>query len=171
MPADPARAPAGLSVFFPAYNDSGTIASMVIRAVQAASEVTPDFEVIVVNDGSSDATAEIALSHASADPRIRLVRQANSGVAAARNAGVRLARGELVAPIDADDLWAPTKIERQVAALASPGAVAECTEMERFFRENAPDRTTARLAYAAWLGERAAEFHADPTRPDRSTTR
>src|SRR6266566_9128526 len=60
MPAAPAPKPAGLSVFFPAYNDSGTIASMVIRAVQAASELTPDYEVIVVNDGSSDATAEIA---------------------------------------------------------------------------------------------------------------
>ena len=60
MPTDPARTSAGLSVFFPAYNDGGTIASMVIRAVQAASELTPDFEVIVVNDGSSDATAEIA---------------------------------------------------------------------------------------------------------------
>ena len=53
----PATAKPGLSVFFPAYNDSGTIASMVIRAVQAASELTPDYEVIVVNDGSADATA------------------------------------------------------------------------------------------------------------------
>ena len=56
MSASPAPKPAGLSVFFPAYNDSGTIASMVIRAVQAAAELTPDFEVIVVNDGSADAT-------------------------------------------------------------------------------------------------------------------
>ena len=49
--------PAGLSVFFPAYNDSGTIASMVIRTVKAASELTPDFEIIVVDDGSADGTA------------------------------------------------------------------------------------------------------------------
>jgi len=47
-----------LTVFFPAYNDSGTIASMVIRADGAASELTADYEVIVVNDGSEDATAE-----------------------------------------------------------------------------------------------------------------
>ena len=52
--------PPGLSMFFPAYNDGGTIASLVIRAVQAASRLTPDFEVIVVNDGSEDATREIA---------------------------------------------------------------------------------------------------------------
>ena len=60
MLADPASTLAGLSAFFPAYNDSGTIASMVIRAVKAASELTPDYEVIVIDDGSADATAEIA---------------------------------------------------------------------------------------------------------------
>ena len=52
--------PPGLSIFFPAYNDSGTIASMVIRAVHAAEALTPDYEIIVVNDGSADATAEVA---------------------------------------------------------------------------------------------------------------
>src|SRR5687768_983585 len=46
--------PAGLSMFFPAYNDGGTIASLVIQAVQVAGRLTPDFEVIVVNDGSTD---------------------------------------------------------------------------------------------------------------------
>ena len=59
MSSAPAAKPAGLSVFFPAYNDSGTIASMVIRAVQAAAELTPDYEIIVVNDGSADATPQI----------------------------------------------------------------------------------------------------------------
>ena len=56
MSASQAKKPAGLSVFFPAYNDSGTIASMVIRTVKAASELTPDFEIIVVDDGSADST-------------------------------------------------------------------------------------------------------------------
>ena len=49
----------GLSVFFPAYNDGGTIASLVISAIKVAASLTPDFEVIVVNDGSSDDTAQI----------------------------------------------------------------------------------------------------------------
>src|SRR4029450_4557759 len=50
----------GLSVFLPAYNDSGTIASLVITSLKTAARLTPDFEVIVVNDGSADATADIA---------------------------------------------------------------------------------------------------------------
>ena len=49
-----------LSIFFPAFNDAGTIASLVVRAVQVASKLTDDFEVIIVNDGSADATGPIA---------------------------------------------------------------------------------------------------------------
>ena len=56
MPDDRSTRPVGLSVFFPAYNDGGTIASLVILAVQVAGRLTPDFEVIVVIDGSTDPT-------------------------------------------------------------------------------------------------------------------
>ena len=54
------RRPPGVSMFFPAYNDGGTIASLVIRAVRTAAWLTPDFEVIIVNDGSTDSTRDIA---------------------------------------------------------------------------------------------------------------
>ena len=57
MPPPPA--PHSLSIFFPAYNDAGTIASLVIRALQVAETLTPDYEVIVVNDGSKDETPRI----------------------------------------------------------------------------------------------------------------
>src|SRR5580765_7844323 len=53
MSASPPEKPASLSIFFPAYNDGGTIASMVIRAVKSAADLTPDFEIIVVDDGSA----------------------------------------------------------------------------------------------------------------------
>ena len=56
----PAISKPGLSVFFPAYNDSGTIASLVITAIRTARTLTPDFEVIIVDDGSADSTAQIA---------------------------------------------------------------------------------------------------------------
>ena len=59
MVTDPSSKTPGLSIFFPAYNDSGTIASLVIEARSAAQKLTGDFEIIVVNDGSADHTAEI----------------------------------------------------------------------------------------------------------------
>ena len=57
--AGPTAPPTSLSVFFPAYNDSGTIASLVIRALQTAGRLTPNHEVIVIDDGSTDSTAQI----------------------------------------------------------------------------------------------------------------
>ncbi|MBM3818125.1 MAG: glycosyltransferase family 2 protein, partial [Acidimicrobiia bacterium] len=78
----------GLSMFFPAYNDGGTIASLVIRAVQTASRLTPDFEVIVVNDGSSDATQEIAEELARTYAQVRVVHHAqNRGYGGALRTG------------------------------------------------------------------------------------
>ena len=64
---------AGLSIFFPAYNDSGTIASLVIQAIQAAQTITSDFEVIVVNDGSADHTADVADELARRYPQVKVV--------------------------------------------------------------------------------------------------
>ena len=78
-------------------------------------------EVIVVDDGSIDATPEAVARIASADPRVRLVRTENRGPSAARNQAAALARGELLAPLDADDLWAPDKLERQVEAMQGAG--------------------------------------------------
>ena len=75
-PADTSRPP-GVS-FFPAYNDGGTIASLVIRAVQVASRLTPDFEVIVVNDGSTDDTQEIADELARTYSQVRVVHHARN---------------------------------------------------------------------------------------------
>ena len=111
MPTDAARTPAGLSVFFPAYNDSGTIASMVIRAVQTASALTPDFEVIVVNDGSSDATAAIADELARTYPRVRVVHHAmNRGYGGALQTGFRSATKELIFYTDGDAQYDPTEM-------------------------------------------------------------
>src|SRR6476469_10253283 len=94
---DQARRPPGVSVFFPAYNDSGTIASMVIRAVKAASELTSDFEIIVVDDGSADGTAEIADELARTYPQVRAVHHpVNRDYGAALQTGFRSATKELI---------------------------------------------------------------------------
>jgi glycosyltransferase involved in cell wall biosynthesis len=111
MPSDRAQTPPGLSVFFPAYNDSGTIASMVIRAVQAASELTPDFEVIVVNDGSSDATADVADELARTYPNVRVVHHPkNRGYGGALQTGFRSATKDLVFYTDGDAQYDPSEL-------------------------------------------------------------
>jgi glycosyltransferase involved in cell wall biosynthesis len=111
MSASPASHPAGLSVFFPAYNDSGTIASMVIRAVQAASKVTEDYEVIVVNDGSSDATAQIADELAEKYPHVRVVHHpVNRGYGGALQTGFRSATKELIFYTDGDAQYDPAEL-------------------------------------------------------------
>ena len=111
MSADPARQPAGLSIFFPAYNDSGTIASMVIRAVQAAEALTADYEVIVVNDGSQDATAEIADELARTYPHVKVVHHPkNRGYGGALQTGFRTASKDLVFYTDGDAQYDPAEL-------------------------------------------------------------
>jgi len=102
----------------PAYNAEATL-DETLRSVRAQTHRA--LEILVVDDGSRDGTPAIALAHAAADPRVRLIRQDNAGVAVARNRGIEEARAALVAPVDADDLWAPDKIARQVAALRRGG--------------------------------------------------
>lgn len=97
-----------VAVIIPTFNHAGFVS----RAVQSVLDQThPPAEVIVVDDGSSDNTQEVLAGFGSA---IRAVKQENRGVAAARNFGVRLSTAPLVAFLDADDAWHPTKLERQV---------------------------------------------------------
>jgi glycosyltransferase involved in cell wall biosynthesis len=104
--------PRSLSMFFPAYNDGGTIASLVIQAVQVAGRLTPDFEVIVVNDGSEDATAEICNELARTYPQVRVIHHAsNRGYGGALRTGFAAATKELVAYTDGDAQYDPTELE------------------------------------------------------------
>jgi glycosyltransferase involved in cell wall biosynthesis len=107
------------TVVIPAYNAAATL-DRTLASVRAQTHHA--LEIIVVDDGSTDATAEIAERHARSDPRLRVLRQANAGVAAARNTAIAVAHGAFIAPIDADDLWHPAKIEMQVEAMRVGGA-------------------------------------------------
>ena len=112
MSADPASTPAGLSVFFPAYNDSGTIASMVIRTVRAAAELTPDFEIIIVDDGSGDGTADIADELARTYPQVRAVHHPrNRDYGAALRTGFRSATKDLIFYTDGDAQYDPAELK------------------------------------------------------------
>jgi glycosyltransferase involved in cell wall biosynthesis len=105
-------ATAGLSVFFPAYNDSGTIASMVVTAVQTARRLTPDFEVIVVNDGSKDRTAAILDELARLYPELRVVQhERNRGYGGALRSGFGAARKELIFYTDGDAQYDAAELE------------------------------------------------------------
>src|SRR6185503_7780050 len=100
-----------LSVFFPAYNDSGTIASMVIRAVKAAAELTSDFEVIVVDDGSGDGTADIADELAHTYPQVRAVHHPiNRDYGAALQTGFRSSTKDLIFYTDGDAQYDPAEL-------------------------------------------------------------
>jgi glycosyltransferase involved in cell wall biosynthesis len=111
MPQSLGPKPLGLTVFFPAYNDSGTIASMVIRAVKAAAELTPDYEVIVVNDGSADATAEVAEELARTYSHVRVIHHPNNrGYGGALQTGFRSATKELIFYTDGDAQYDPAEL-------------------------------------------------------------
>ena len=101
-----------VSVIIPAFNKGATIAAA-IESVRRQTFL--DFEIIVVDDGSTDDTLKKVQG---LGPGVRLLHQNRSGVSAARNLGIQEARGEFVAFLDGDDLWLPRKLEMQLAALA-----------------------------------------------------
>ena len=102
----------GLSIFFPAFNDAGTIASLVIRAVAVASRLTSDFEVIVINDGSADATGAIADELARTYPQVRVVHHPrNRGYGGALRSGFASATKEWIAYTDGDAQYDPAEFE------------------------------------------------------------
>jgi glycosyltransferase involved in cell wall biosynthesis len=118
-----------VSVLIPAYNAASTLAETL---ASVCGQTYRNLDIIVVDDGSSDETGAVAARLSEGDTRIRLLRQDNAGVAAARNLALRHAAGPVVAPVDADDLWHPTKIERQVRRLheATDAAVVYCWLIE-----------------------------------------
>jgi glycosyltransferase involved in cell wall biosynthesis len=102
----------GLSIFFPAYNDSGTIASLVITARTSAQRLTNDFEIIVVNDGSKDHTLDIANELAQTYPEVRVINHpVNRGYGGALRSGFSGARTEFIFYTDGDAQYDPSEME------------------------------------------------------------
>lgn len=109
-----------VSVIVPVYDGAAYVAEGVGSAL---AQTWPAVEVIVVDDGSRDATPAIVDGLALRDPRVRVLHQANAGPSAARNAGLERARGAYVAFLDADDRLLPDKLADQVAALEADRSV------------------------------------------------
>jgi hypothetical protein len=103
-----------LSVLIDTYNHQGLI-EKALRSVLEQDFPTDQFEIIVVDDGSTDKTAEIVRQF---EPRVRLIRKKNGGQASAFNAGIPACSGEVIAFLDGDDWWAPGKLQRVAQAFA-----------------------------------------------------
>ena len=111
----PPGVPVKISVIIPAWNAADTIARTLDSLL---AQTMPHWEAIVVDDGSTDDTAAIVGTYRSRDERVRLVRQANGGLSAARNAGIRHASHDWLHFLDADDWMAPTAFARFASAVA-----------------------------------------------------
>ena len=114
----------------PAYN----AAAFVRRAIESVwAQTHVPLELIIVDDGSSDDTAAVA---STVDPRTIVIRQANGGPGAARNRGVKEARGNWIAFLDADDAWRPEKLERQIPHMRADVGVVFCQVMNPHERDS-----------------------------------
>lgn len=114
MTSPSSRSPPLVSVIIPAFNAEATLREALSSAMASTYR---EIEIIVIDDGSTDATAKLVAEFADRDNRVRLHQQDNGGVSAAFNAGLTRARGDYVARLDADDLWHPRKLEKQIALL------------------------------------------------------
>jgi teichuronic acid biosynthesis glycosyltransferase TuaG len=147
----------GVSIVTPAYNAAKYIAETV-ASVQAQTHA--EWEMIVVDDCSRDDTRAVVRGLAGRDPRVRLVEQAvNGGPARARQAALDAARYSHVAFLDADDLWLPQKLERQLGFMRERGAAFTFTEYRRISDDGARVgkrvRVPDRMTYSRLLGNTA----------------
>ncbi|WP_299928839.1 glycosyltransferase family A protein [uncultured Pelagimonas sp.] len=123
------------SIVVPAYNATRTLPET-LRSLLC--QTYRDFEIIVVDDGSTDQTAQIAEQFAN-DPRLRIVRQTNRGLAGARNSGIAAARGAYVGFCDADDLWVPHKLDVHIRHLdANPDVALSYSGSKLIDEDGAP---------------------------------
>jgi glycosyltransferase involved in cell wall biosynthesis len=121
-----------VSVVIPTYNCEGYIADTISSVL---GQTFGDLELIVVDDGSSDRTAELAGAYG---PPVRIVHQSNAGVCAARNRGIREAAGRYICLLDHDDYWFPAKLRQQVEVMESdPGCGVVYTSFIRWYPDAA----------------------------------
>lgn len=117
-----------VTIVLPTYNRC----RLVCRAIDSVLNQTyRGYELIVVDDGSSDATADRLAGYGD---RVTVIKQANRGVSAARNAGIRAATGEFIALLDSDDVWLPQKLERQIAFFRTRPQAMICQTEEIWIR-------------------------------------
>jgi glycosyltransferase involved in cell wall biosynthesis len=138
-----------VSVIIPTYNRASYLPSAIDSVLHQSHK---NVEVILVDDGSTDDTPSVLQSYGD---RIRVVTQSNSGPAIARNRGIAVSTGDIIAFLDSDDQWLPTKLERQVRSLEAAGPGVTCS------------LCNCTVLYAN--GERTSTFAIADTMPDCQT--
>lgn len=121
-----------VSVVLPVHNGAAFLKEAVDSILQ---QTAPDFELILIDDGSTDATHDLAQELCAADARIRYVRQDNRGITATLNRGLELCRGDFIARMDADDVAHPQRLEKQLALLRREPDVVICGTAVRLIGE------------------------------------
>jgi glycosyltransferase involved in cell wall biosynthesis len=143
-----------ISVIIPTFNS----AALVTAAVDSAlAQTAPATEILVIDDGSTDNTRERLSLYGN---RIRYLHQPNRGVAAARNLGLKEATGEFIAFLDADDVWHPRKLERQIAAIAAnPDISLLATTTSNWPNDSPVDPPAARAVHRMTWQKLAVKNH------------
>lgn len=112
------------SIIVPVYNTERTLPACLDSIL---AQTLDDIEIVCVDDGSPDASADVLAAYASRDPRVRVLHQQNAGLSAARNAGIRVAHGRYLVFVDSDDTIEPVLCERVLQAFESEDAVDAVT--------------------------------------------
>jgi teichuronic acid biosynthesis glycosyltransferase TuaG len=141
------------SIVMPAFNSGRTIRES-IASVEA--QTYPHWELLIIDDGSSDTTCQLVEDLAKGDPRIRLLKTGkNEGPARARNRGIAASNGRYICFLDSDDLWLPSKLEKQLAAFQRTNALVCYTSYKKMSADGVVGsgvvRAPTRLTYADLL--------------------
>lgn len=117
-----------VSIITPCYNGAKYISETIDSVI---AQTYPKWEMLIVDDGSKDNSADIVREYEAKDERIHLIQQKNAGSAAARNNGIRQCNGQYIALLDADDLWKPDFLKKQIAFMKKRKAVCVFCSYER----------------------------------------
>lgn len=117
-----------VSIITPCYNGARFIRETIESVLSQTYEL---WEMIIIDDGSIDESVNIINAYMKKDSRIKLIQQVNSGSSVARNNGIRNASGQYIALLDADDLWLPTFLEKQIAFMKEKNAICVCCSYGR----------------------------------------
>lgn len=117
-----------VSIITPCYNGEKYISETIDSVL---GQTYPNFEMIVVDDGSKDNSARVVQKYQQKDKRIKLIKQNNAGSAAARNNGIRHANGQYIALLDADDVWLPNFLEKQIHFMKKNSTVCVFSSYDR----------------------------------------